>query len=141
MDVPDGLLLLLLSALLLAIGLWRFEARRSRAARADAIEHQSRGKSRSTRYGKLTERFAPWMAAWPFDDPGRFRFLGDPIDGVQFEEDAIYVVEIKTADSALKPAQAAVRNAILNGRVGWVQFNVHEQRETERIEPWKRASR
>ena len=48
----------------------------------------SRQKSLSTTYGRITEQWFPLMQAYPYD-PGGFRFLGTPVDGVQFEEDRI----------------------------------------------------
>ena len=138
MDVPDGLLLTLLAALALAVAvaalsLWRW---RALAAAHKALD--SRKRSQSTRYGQLSESFAPWLAGWPFADANRFRFLGDPIDGVQFEDDAAYFVEIKAAGSQLSPRQRALREAVLAGRVGWVTFRVDETGAADVRKPWER---
>jgi predicted Holliday junction resolvase-like endonuclease len=129
-DVPDGLLLLLLAALLLAVGLWRFEAKRGRRARTGQ-------RSSAARYGNLTEQFAPWMKGWPFA-PAGFRFLGKPVDGVQFEEDAVYLVEIKAAGGELSPEQRKVRDLVAAGRVGWMRFDVREGRAAEVVRPWEK---
>ena len=42
----------------------------------------------STTYGKISEQWFPLMDRYPYDAQG-FRFLGSPIDGIQFEEDRI----------------------------------------------------
>ena len=112
---------------------------RLRAERAKRKEIESSGRSRSTRYGNITEQFAPWMAKWPFESRENFRFLGKPVDGVQFEDGAVYFVEIKAADSQLLKSQRKVRDAVLAGRVGWVEFRVSDDAEEPVvIRPWKK---
>ncbi len=98
---------------------------------------RSRKRSQSTRYGQLTEQFAPWMDAWPHD-PQRFRFLGDPIDGVQFTEEAVYLVEIKAARSRTTKDQRRIRELVEAGRVGWIEFRIDGDRDGEVLEPWRR---
>lgn len=134
MDVPDPLILLLLA--LLVVG-WLVALSALRALR----ESRRAKRSQSARYGNLTEQFAPWMKGWPFEDPQGFRFLGKPIDGVQFEKDAVYLVEIKAAGSGLSAEQRAVREAVLAGRVGWARFNVNDARDAEVVRPWERRAR
>jgi predicted Holliday junction resolvase-like endonuclease len=134
--VADALLVAVLVALLLlAVAGW--------AAAFAALRALGRAKSakrsQSTRYGQLSESFAPWMRAWPFPEPGRFRFLGDPIDGVAFEDDAVYLVEIKTAGARLQPRQRVIREMVGQGRVGWVTFHVNDERAPEVIRPWEAA--
>jgi predicted Holliday junction resolvase-like endonuclease len=138
--VDDTLLATLLFALAgwalawFLLGRWRAERRARRAARSDA-------QSRSTRYGNITEQFAPWMERWPFEAREGFRFLGKPVDGVQFADDAVYFVEIKAAGSRLQPSQRAVRDAVLEGRVGWVEFRVDDEgSEPVILRPWRRES-
>jgi predicted Holliday junction resolvase-like endonuclease len=133
-DVPDALLLVLLA--LLAIG-WLVALRALAALR----ESRKAKRSQSAKYGNLTEQFAPWMKGWPFEDPGGFRFLGKPVDGVHFEKDAVYLVEIKAAGSRLTADQQAVREAVLQGRVGWARFNVSDARDVEVLRPWERRVR
>ena len=48
----------------------------------------------------MTEQFMPFVHNYPWD-PGRFRFIGSPIDGIQFEEDRVIIVEFKTGSSTL----------------------------------------
>ena len=80
-------------------------------------------KSLSVTYGKLTEQFAPFMQAYPFP-PENFRFIGSPVDGIQFENDRIIFVEIKTNKSKLTPTQKRIKDLIRKGKVEWFEFNV-----------------
>jgi predicted Holliday junction resolvase-like endonuclease len=123
---------------LLALGWLAFVLawRSRRSAKRELREARSSRRSQSVRYGQLTERFAPWMEDWPFD-PERFRPLGTPVDGVQFTDRAVYLVEIKAADSRLSADQRALREAVREGRVGWLTFRVGEQRPVDVEEPWR----
>lgn len=104
-------------ALLLALALYGWARSAVRARRRwKALDGAKR--SQSTRYGQITEQFAPFLPDWPWDPKG-FRFLGHPIDGVQFDADGIVFVEIKSAGSTLSPAQRQVRDHIAAGRVRW----------------------
>ncbi len=80
-------------------------------------------RSQSTRYGQITEQFAPFLAAWPWDPKG-FRFLGTPVDGVQFNDDGVVFVEIKSADSRLNPLQRRIREHVEAGRVSWREVRI-----------------
>lgn len=137
----DALLFLLLFFLALALAGWgaafilfgRWRVERQRARDIDLSK-----RSQSTRYGNITEQFAPWMAGWPFEEREGFRFLGKPVDGVQFASDGIYLVEIKAATSRLSADQRAVREHVLAGRVGWVTFPVDGARDPEILRPWRK---
>lgn len=97
---------------ILLLGAWVRRLRR----RLRALDGAKR--SQSTRYGQIAEQFIPFAAAWPWD-PKRFRFLGDPVDGIQFTDDGVVLVEIKTAGSRLSPVQRQVRDHVRAGRVAW----------------------
>jgi len=81
-------------------------------------EEVFRKRSQSSRYGKLTEQFLPLVEKFPWD-PSNFRFLGTPIDGVQFEEDRIILVEFKAANSQLSAPQRRIRDLVNAGKVGF----------------------
>jgi predicted Holliday junction resolvase-like endonuclease len=80
-------------------------------------------RSLSATYGKLTEQFAPFMQSYPFS-PENFRFIGSPVDGIQFEEDRIIFVEVKTNRSKLSGIQQRVKRLIKNKKVEWFEFYV-----------------
>ena len=82
-----------------------------------------RKRSQSSKYGKLTEQFLPLVNSFPWD-PGNFRFLGTPIDGVQFEDDRIILVEFKAANSRLSPPQRHIRDLVNDGKVGFEVIRV-----------------
>ncbi len=73
-------------------------------------------RSLSTKYGKLSEQFMPFLEHYPYD-PQLFRFLGTPIDGIQFGEEEIVFLEFKAAGGALSPAQRRVRELIEERKV------------------------
>jgi predicted Holliday junction resolvase-like endonuclease len=134
--VPDAALWALLAAAALgwaAFGLaWRSRKRARQAAR----EARSSKRSQATRYGQLTEQFAPLVDEWPFD-PERFRFLGSPIDGVQFTDEAVYLVEVKAGGSRRSAVQGTVLEQVREGRVGWLEVRVGEGGGAEVVEPWR----
>lgn len=73
-------------------------------------------RSISSKYGKMSEQFMPFLSDYPYD-PQDFRFLGSPIDGVQFEDDKVVFIEFKTSKSQLSAKQKNIRNIIDKGRV------------------------
>ncbi|MCD6237592.1 MAG: endonuclease [Thermoplasmata archaeon] len=79
--------------------------------------------SLSTIYGKLTEQFAPFMKSYPFS-PENFRFIGSPIDGIQFENDRIIFVEIKTNRSKLSTIQQRIKKLVKDKKIEWFEFYV-----------------
>lgn len=85
----------------------------------DTADFQQR--SLSTTYGRITEQWFPLMEHYPYD-PQRFRFLGTPLDGVQFEDDKIVFVEFKTNRSQLSKSQRHYRELIESGEVYFEEF-------------------
>lgn len=79
--------------------------------------------SLSTTYGKITEQFAPFMRSYPFS-PENFRFIGSPIDGIQFENDKILFVEFKTNRSKLSKEQKRIKELVRNKKVDWFEFHI-----------------
>jgi len=85
----------------------------------------SQKKSSEVRLGKIGENMAPFFAEWPYD-PNGFRFLGNPIDGIQFNEDSVVFVEIKTGKARLTNSQKTVKRLVKEGKVSFVTFRVGE---------------
>jgi len=85
----------------------------------------SQKKSSEVRLGKIGENMAPFFAQWPYD-PNGFRFLGSPIDGIQFNEDSVVFVEIKTGKARLTNSQKTVKRLVKEGKVDFVTFRVGE---------------
>ncbi len=77
-------------------------------------------RSLSTRYGLLTEQFIPFARNMPFS-PSNFRFIGNPIDGIAFEDDKIIFCEFKTNKSRLSEKQRRIRALVEGKRVFWFE--------------------
>lgn len=107
----------------LLVGTWWLWLRSVRRWARRLRELDSAKRSQSTRYGQTMEQLAPFLAEWP-GDAGRFRFLGAPIDGVQFDDDAVVFVEIKSAGSRLSPEQQRIRDLVQAGQVRWQEVRV-----------------
>ena len=123
--------LLYLSMLVVALALTlavvaRLTLDRITKLKARVRELESSKQSLSTVYGRITEQWAPFMAGYPYD-PRQFRFLGSPVDGVQFEEDKVVFVEFKTNGSALSPRQQRIKELVQQGRVEWLEFRLAER--------------
>ncbi len=89
-------------------------------------------KSSEVRLGKIGENMAPLFNEWPYD-PNYFRFLGNPIDGVQFTEDEIIFVEIKTGKSSLSKQQRHIRDLVKEGKVKFGTFRIDDKGSTFKI--------
>jgi predicted Holliday junction resolvase-like endonuclease len=105
---------LLLTALILALRV------RTLARRLDDADFRQR--SLSSTYGRITEQWFPLLDAYPYD-PQDFRFLGSPVDGVQFEEDRIVFVEFKANKSRLSEKQRRIKKLVEEGYVYWEEFH------------------
>ena len=62
-------------------------------------------------------QWAPLLAAYPYD-PARFRFLGTPVDGVQFEADRVVFVWLGHAPRA---EAERVRDLVRAGKVEFAE--------------------
>jgi hypothetical protein len=67
------------------------------------------------------EQYHEMMKYYPYDSE-RFRFLGDPVDGVQFEEDFILFVRFKEGNIPRTKEQEKIKNLLENGKVRWFEF-------------------
>lgn len=91
--------------------------------REEVRQLSSSKQSLATTYGRITEQWAPFMTDYPHD-PQQFRFLGSPVDGVQFDEDKVVFVEFKTNQSRLSPTQERIKRLVQEGRVEWLEFRM-----------------
>jgi len=69
--------------------------------------------------GLVAEQFAPFSKkfnelGW---DPQEFKFLGRPVDGIQFQDDEVIIVEFKTGAAQLAPRQRNIKRLITEGKV------------------------
>ena len=82
-------------------------------------------KSSEVRLGKIGENLAPFVKCWPWDANG-FRFLGNPVDGIQFNDKEIIFVEIKTGGARLSKSQKKFKDLVNQGKVSFVTFKITE---------------
>lgn len=109
-------ILILIALVIILFLLWR---RNSRLLSDAKFSHRSL----ASKYGKMTEQFMPFLADYPYD-PQNFRFLGTPIDGVQFNDDEIIFLEFKTAGSQLTQKQKTARDLIERKKVRWEEKRI-----------------
>lgn len=79
--------------------------------------------SQSVKYGKMTEQFIPFTKDFPFS-PENFRFLGNPIDGVVFEDDKIVFAEFKASSSQFSDKQRRIKELVEKKKVEWFEHRV-----------------
>ena len=77
---------------------------------------RTRKRSGEVRRGFMTEQWLPLVDPYPWD-PQNFRFIGSPIDGVQFEDDRVIFVEFKSGSSQLSAKQTRIRELVRAGKV------------------------
>lgn len=58
---------------------------------------------------------------YPYN-PDNFRFLGGPVNGIQFEEDSILFVRFKEGNNPLTKEQDRIKTLLENGKVRWYEF-------------------
>jgi predicted Holliday junction resolvase-like endonuclease len=80
-------------------------------------------RSMSTKYGKMSEQFMPFLDHYPYDK-NRFRFIGSPVDGVQFEDDKIVFVEFKSGSSTMSTRQRSIRDLIKDGKIEFKELRI-----------------
>ena len=79
--------------------------------------------SQSVKYGKLSEQWIPLSEQFPYN-PESFRFLGNPIDGVAFEEDKIVFCEFKANKSQLSEKQKRIKELVEGRKVEWFELKM-----------------
>ena len=96
-----------------------------RTEKASSKKILSQKKSSEVRLGKIGENMAPFIKDWPYEHR-RFRFIGDPIDGIQFTDDEVIFVEIKTGKSRLTHSQRNIKKLVAEGKVSFATFRISE---------------
>ena len=80
-------------------------------------------RSLSTKYGKMAEQFLPFLNNYPYNSQN-FRFIGNPIDGLQFEDDKIVFVEFKIGHSQLSEKQKRIKELVDKRKIQWQEFRI-----------------
>ena len=123
MDAVDTIVIALAVVLVILLLVVRFMVRAIARLRSELAQLQTRKHSDATRHGQTIEQFAPLVSSWPWD-PKEFRFLGSPIDGIQFTDDGVIIVEIKTGTSTLNARQRKIRALVESGKVSWAEIRL-----------------
>ena len=71
----------------------------------------------------MTEQFLPFLKDYPYD-PQNFRFIGTPVDGIQFCDDKIVFIEFKTANSQLSPRQKQIAELVWQKRIEFEEHRI-----------------
>lgn len=116
MSTSTEIIIVLAILVILLFLLWR----RASARHAEVAFSKN---SLSSRYGKMTEQFMPFLKDYPYE-PSNFRFLGTPIDGIQFEDNKIVFIEFKTAGSQLTPRQKQIAELVWQKRVEFEEHRI-----------------
>ena len=61
------------------------------------------------------------MKYYPYN-ADNFRFVGDPIDGIQFEKNIILFVRFKKNDAPRSKEQNHIKTLLENGNIEWFEF-------------------
>jgi predicted Holliday junction resolvase-like endonuclease len=95
-------------------------------SKSDRLSNLNKAKrSSEIRLGNIVEQFAPILPEWEYDPTG-FKFLGKPIDGIQFNENDIVFIEIKSGKSSLAQRQKRIKELVKQGKVSFKTFRVNE---------------
>jgi len=128
-SIAAAALLCVLAGVAIGVAVGRFRSERAFAARLESGRTDAVKRSRATLGGQFLEQLAPYLPGFPAD-PTEVRFIGKPVDFVAFrgassgKVDRITFIEVKSGGSKLSPVERTLRNAILDGRVDWVEYRV-----------------
>lgn len=101
-----------------------------RKARRELRQLRFGKQSLSVKYGKMSEQFMPFLRTYPYDTQ-RFRFLGSPVDGIQFTDDGIVFVEFKAGDSRLSAGQEQIKGLVDQRKVRFEVYRITERKENK----------
>lgn len=83
-------------------------------------ELEFKNKSISVKHGQRWEQFAPFMEEFQkVAQRENFVFIGNPIDGLAFDDDAVKFIEVKTGTSQLSKKQHHIKELIRKKKVEW----------------------
>ena len=138
--MDEILITILLSAAVIILIVLAFKAGRASGRRAEErnwldnrleplIKDRIK-RSRAVLGGQFSEQLAPFLPDFPFN-PNECRFIGKPVDFIVFKGmdagkmDELVLVEVKSGKNrALSNIERKLRDAVAEGRVSWLQYNV-----------------
>lgn len=94
---------------------------------------ESQKKSSEVKLGLMAENFMPFIRDYPYDHKN-FRFLANPVDGLQINDDSIVFVEFKTGGAKLSKSQKHIKDLVGKGKVRFETFRVDETGSSLKLE-------
>ena len=79
----------------------------------------------SVKHGKFIENYIPWIKEIFPNDPQKFRFIGNPIDGMLFDDNEVIFMEFKSGKSRLSKKQKNIKNLIKDKKVKWREIRIN----------------
>jgi len=89
----------------------------------DLIQSKSSKQSQSVKYGQMSEQFMPFLKEYPYNYQD-FKFIGKPIDGIQFEPNKIIFIEFKTNKSRMSDKQLNIKDIIERGNIEFREIRI-----------------
>lgn len=86
-------------------------------------ELTSEKKTLQSSLDKGKKKLASYKNKYPYSIEN-FRFIGTPIDGIQFENHQILFVKIKSEEAKLTIKQNQIKKLIKEGNVRWFEFKI-----------------
>ena len=117
-----GILIIIMFVILIIVFLLYFTTRKELKMLQQMHEellHDHR--SVMVKHGMSFEQLFPYMKNYPYN-PRNFRFIGDPIDGISFEEDHVAFIEFKTGKANLSEKQKRIKEMVNKKRVEWKEI-------------------
>ncbi len=86
-------------------------------------ELTSENKTLQSTFTKKNEKLVFRKNKYPYSIEN-FRFIGTPIDGVQFENDQILFVKVKSEEAKLTTKQNKIKKLVKEGRIRWYEYKI-----------------
>ena len=80
--------------------------------------------SQAVKHGQSTEQWLPFSKNFPYSSKN-FKFLGQPIDGIVFDDGKIVFCEFKTGNAQLTDKQKQIKQLIESGNVEWFELRMN----------------
>jgi len=117
------LIIILITVILILIFLYLNAKKELEELRLIHDELRFEHKSHLVKHGKAWEDFVPFMPEFEkIANKDNFTFIGMPIDGIAFDDDAIKFIEVKTGESKLNAKQKRVKELIESKKVKWYEL-------------------
>ena len=112
--------IILISIILILLFVISLLIRRIHTEKSRQLSLQKDYQSLYIKHGKAWEHFVPFTPNFErIASKENFRFMGSPIDGIAFDDNAIKFIEIKTGKSQLNKKQKKIKQQVKDQKVEW----------------------